>query len=360
MLLTLMFMATGCVPGSAKTAALELATTPTIAPSPTSAALKPFVPTQTPLSSPTSTMAPPATMTPIPTVQPAPTLEPTLEPAAVATMAPTATAVPATVATTAPLVATLDLALTLNGIPFNAIAVLPPDVVANVQAIYQHGQELGRDPRRFSKLGDSLVLTDHYLTRFDSGGYNLGPYAALQPTIDAYAGSWSRYGVAARVGLYADFATRPGLADGDWCPAEEHMMACEFRLHNPSVMLIRVGTNDVIAASAFETALHRIVEYSIANGVIPVLGTKADRYEGDNRNNEIIRKVAADYKIPLWDFDLVAGTLPDRGLSGDNAHLTVYKHDDYTDPATLQAGYPVSDLSALIVLNALRAVLPTP
>ncbi len=132
-------------------------------------------------------------------------------------------------------------------------------------------------------------------------------------------------------------------------------MACEFRLHNPSVMLIRVGTNDVIAASAFRNgaAPHRRVCYRERRD--PVLGTKADRFEGDNRNNEIIRKVAADYRIPLWDFDLVADTLPDRGLSGDHAHLSVYKHNDYTDPVTLQTGYPVSDLTGLVVLDAIRA-----
>jgi hypothetical protein len=342
----------GCA-GPLPTLSLPAAAAPTAIPdgSPTPSALRPFVPT--------ATVAP--TLTTWPTPTPLPSATPTQPPPATPTTAPTVTTAPPTqpppTLTAEPLPPAADGSTLINGIPFASIAVMPPEVAENVRAIAARGRELGRDPHAFSKLGDSLVLTDHYLTRFDSGGYNLGPFAALQPAIDQYAGSFGRYGVATKVGLYADFATRPGLANGTWCDAEEHMLACEFRLHNPSVLLIRVGTNDVIAASAFETALHKIVEYAIANGVVPVLGTKADRFEGDNRNNDIIRKVATDYRIPLWDFDLLAGTLPGRGLSGDNAHLSVYRHNDYTDPVTLQTGYPISDLSALVVLDALRVLI---
>ena len=65
------------------------------------------------------------------------------------------------------------------------------------------GQSLGRNHNAFSKLGDSVTLTDHYLTRFDSGHYVLGPYEYLQSTIDHYNGSFGRYGVATKVGLHA-------------------------------------------------------------------------------------------------------------------------------------------------------------
>lgn len=333
-------------------------TEPVVAASPTDSALRPFVPTATAVATSTPSPAPPPTMTPTlaatATPPPSPTLPPTPEPTSAP---PTANAPPPTAE--APLPAG-DTAATLNGIPFAAIAVLPPDVAAHVQAILRRGQELGRNPRAFSKLGDSLVLTDHYLTRFDRGGYDLGPYAALQPTVDHYAGSFGRYGVATKVGLYAAYATRPGVANAEWCPAEEHMLACEFRLHNPAVILIRIGTNDAGTAAAFEEALVRIVTAAIDSGVVPVLGTKPDRHEGDNRNNEMIRKVAADYRVPLWDFDLVAETLPGRGLAEDNAHLSTYSRNDYNDPAALQAGYPVNDLSALIILDAIRALTSQP
>jgi hypothetical protein len=56
----------------------------------------------------------------------------------------------------------------------------------------------------------------------------------------------------------------------------------------------------------------------------------------------------------------VAATLPNRGLTDDHAHLTVYRRNDYTDPATLTHGYPASDLSALVVLDAIRRIIEEP
>ncbi len=343
-------MLAACVGAPGTTAVVPVAPTAAIA------ALQPYTPpppTMTPLV-PSPTMPPPpspttetvpATPTPLPTATwtPAP---PTPEPS------PTATPLPVL-----PEPAAISDGLTINGLPLDAIVSIGPETAANVRAIYERGQALGRDPRAFAKVGDSLVLTGHYLTRFDNGPYDLGPYASLQPIVNWYIGSFARYGVSSKVGLHALNATTPGLASGEWCSAEETMLECEFRLHNPSVVLVRVGTNDTIAASAFETALRHIVSDASESGVIPVLGTKADRFEGDDRNNEIIRRVAAEMQVPLWDYDLAAGTLDGRGLSGDNVHLTVYKHNDYTDPDTLLYGYPISDLTALVALDAVQAAL---
>ncbi|MCZ7670381.1 MAG: hypothetical protein M5U34_26095 [Chloroflexi bacterium] len=45
--------------------------------------------------------------------------------------------------------------------------------------------------------------------------------------------------------------------------------------------------------------MKQVVETSIANGVIPVLVTKADRFEGpDNINNNILRELAAEFNVP--------------------------------------------------------------
>ncbi len=94
---------------------------------------------------------------------------------------------------------------------------------------------------------------------------------------------------------------------------------------------------------------------SCERGIIPVLSTKADRFEGtDNRNNLTLRKLAAEYNIPLWDFDLLADTLPGRGLGNDNVHLTSAPLNDYSDPATFEYGYPVNDLPRFMTLDAIR------
>jgi hypothetical protein len=239
----------------------------------------------------------------------------------------------------------------VNGVPVQEIVIMPAAARDNVRQIFIAGQQIGRDAHAFSKLGDSVTLTDHYLTRFDSGHYNLGPYAYLQPAIDYFQGSFARYGVATRIGLHAWSIFDPLWANKEWCLPDENMAACEFRLNNPSVLLIKIGSNDSGAASAFEQNLRLLLEYSVDNGVIPILATKADRFEGpDDRNNQIIRRLAQEYAIPLWDYDRVAGTLPRRGLSGDDVHMTMADADDYTKPETFERGYPVSDLTALMTL----------
>jgi hypothetical protein len=105
-----------------------------------------------------------------------------------------------------------------------------------------------------------------------------------------------------------------------------------------------------------------VVEHLIANGVIPVIGTKADRFEGPgNINNEILRQIAADFKLPLWDFDIVAGTLPGRGLDVDNVHMTLFYEHDYSSPTAFQRGHSVHNLTALLVLDTIwREVILAP
>ena len=303
-------------------------------------ALPPFAPSATPVSP-----------TPAPTLpSPTPTPEPTADhrpPTVSATDTPLATR-PSPPATPTP-----DPVRQINGVPFDAIAVLPPETQAHVAEIMARGRELGRNANAFSKLGDSAVLTESNLTRFDNGPVALGPYAFLQPTIDHYAGSWARYGVGARVALTTIGVFDPMWASPEWCQPGEHLLACELRLHNPSVLLIRLGTNDG-RASLYEQYMRQIVQYAVEQGVVPVLGTKADRFEGDDSINEVTRRLAAELRVPLWEFDRVADTLPGRGLTDDHAHLTVYGRNDYTDPETLTRGYPVSDLTALVVLDALR------
>lgn len=246
----------------------------------------------------------------------------------------------------------------INGIPFEIFAVITPETVEHISEIAARGRELGRNPRAFSKLGDSAVLIESNLTRFDNGPISLGPYTFLEPTIEYFKGSWSRYGAGARVSLTTIGTFDPMWADPRYCQPGEHLLACEIRLHNPAVMLIRLGTNDG-SAELYDRYMRQIVEFCLEAGVIPVLGTKADRFEGNDSINETTRRIAADYRIPLWDFDKVADSLINRGLTEDQAHLTVYRNNDYTDPETFARGYPMSDLSALVVMDAIKSLITT-
>jgi len=246
----------------------------------------------------------------------------------------------------------------INDIPLSAIAPMDPETAANVLSIYARGQSLGRDPNAFSKLGDSTLLNPHFLGPFDTGDYTLGDWAYLQPTIDRWRGSFERHGIAAHHGLHSWTVFDPMWADEKWCEAGEHLLACEFRLQNPSVVFVRLGSNDAGAPSGFRFNVKEVIEYAIDQGVIPIIGTKADRFEGSNENNDILRALAAEYHVPLWDFDLLAGTLPGRGLDTDNVHLIIddLPHD-FTDPAAFQRGHAMQDLSALIVLDQVRRII---
>jgi hypothetical protein len=243
----------------------------------------------------------------------------------------------------------------LNGLPLAEIVVMPPEVVANVQAIFAQGQALGRDPRAFSRLGSSQIATSHFLTRFDTPYYNLGDYAFLQPAIDYYEGSFHRYGVAIKVGLHAASALDPPPDPRRWCEPDEDMVSCELRLHNPAILLILLGTNDSDSQLSFENSMAGIIELTVGAGVIPLLVTKADRFEGpDNRNNDVMRRLAAAYAIPLCDFDRLAGTLPERGLADDEVHLTFYPSHDYRAAEAFERGYSMLNLAVLLALDGIR------
>lgn len=242
----------------------------------------------------------------------------------------------------------------VNGVPIAEIAVIPPGTRRNIRAIFKDGQSQGNNPRAFSKVGDSTIENPFFLARFDEGPYNLGEYAHLQGVIDYYAGSYGRQGMSVKRGLHSWTVMDPTWADQRLCLANEGPIECEFRQHRPSIVLIRLGSNDAGVPAYFEQNVRQIVAYAIEKGVVPVLGTKADRIEGpDNINNDILRRIAAEFEVPLWDFDRVAGTMPGRGLDVDNVHLTTFYAHDYTSPLAMQRGHAVHNLTALVVLDAI-------
>jgi LysM repeat protein len=248
----------------------------------------------------------------------------------------------------------------VNGISMSDLIVLPENVQQNIRLIYAQGQSLGRNPHAFSKLGDSTIENPHFLTRFDGGTYILGVYAYLQPVIDYFRGSHGRQGVAVMRGLHSWSVFDPMWSDKSVCANGETVIACEFRINNPSYLFIRLGSNDVGVPDSFDRNIRQLVEFAIQSGVIPIVGTKADRHEGvNNINNTLLRQIAVDYQVPLWDFDLVAATLPDRGLGADGVHMTTFFAHDYSSPVALQRGNGIHSLTAMMALDAVwRAVDP--
>lgn len=247
--------------------------------------------------------------------------------------------------------ATATAVPTLAAGAWKSYPVVPP-VSSRALEIYRSGLAMGNRPEAFSKVGDCESITDWYLADFDGGSYSLGPYREeLEGVIRHYKGSFKRRSLAAKPGFTAAALMTPLWADDQKCAQNEAPLACEYRLHRPSVALITLGTNDVHRPETFEADLRRVIEYSIQQGVLPVLATKADNLEKDESINATIARLAQEYEIPLWNFWLAVQPLHNHGLQEDGAHLT-WGVNDFSDPGQLKQAWPVRNLTALQVLNA--------
>lgn len=233
-----------------------------------------------------------------------------------------------------------------------------PTFSDTAREIYQHGLTLGRDPRRFSKAGDCESTTGWYLSDFDHdpSTYRLGEYAYLQPTIDYYAGSFKRESLAVRRGANTSSMLTSLWADPAQCQKGESMLACEYRVHNPSIVIIAVGSNDVVSVDNFEAQMRNIIEFTISEGIVPILSTKADNAEGGHKLNIIIGNLAYEYDIPLWNFWLAIQPLPNHGLDPDGSHLT-FAGNLFDNPTNMQNAWPWRNLTALQTLDAAHQAL---
>lgn len=221
-----------------------------------------------------------------------------------------------------------------------------------VREIYQRGLELGNNMQAFSKIGDCGSTPAWFLGDFDRGPryYSLGEYEYLTAVIEAFSGSYERTSLAAKSGFNASSIFAPIWADRSQCNSNEAPIVCEYRNNRPAFAFIMLGTNDVWHKDSFEPQMRKIIELSIENGIIPILATKADNYEGDESINPIIARLAYEYEIPLWNFWLAVQPLPNNGLQKDGTHLT-WGSNRFDDPVKLSKAWPVRNLTALQVLD---------
>ena len=230
-----------------------------------------------------------------------------------------------------------------------------PVLSAAMLEVYARGQELGRDPRVVSIVGDCESSSDWFLKDFakDQRFYDLGPYQSLQETIDHFNPSLGYASYAALRGATATTVMTPLWADPKACNKDETPLGCEYRVHNPAFAIIALGTNDIHKSEQFEPKMREIVEYTLAQGIVPILVTKADNLEGDESINLTIATLAAHDHLPVWNFWAAVQPLPGHGLQEDGAHLT-FGSNFFNKPETLQRAWAVRNLTALQVLEAMR------
>jgi hypothetical protein len=248
---------------------------------------------------------------------------------------------------------------------FNQVAVGVPYtghfsyVGPHLQAVYRYGQQLGNNPNAFAKIGDCEAAFPVFLQDFDLGNYNLGAYSYLNGVLNRFSGSFLHVGEAADGGMSSSALLNPIWADPTACNAGESPLACEYRRHRPSIALIMVRTLDrnAISNGQYHWELTQIVQYSLSQGIIPVLSTMP--YWGPNNPdttliNDNIRRVAAENNIPLWDFWLTSEQLPNRGVTQDyHINDPNYTRSAFFDADSLQMTVTRRNLEALEILHAI-------
>lgn len=228
-----------------------------------------------------------------------------------------------------------------------------PETMDNIHDIYARGLSLGNNPNAFSKIGDCGSTPAWFLGDFDRGPrfYNLGEHIGLEEVIQVFQGSYGRTSLAAKSGFNASSVFSLIWSDRSQCNANETPIACEYRVHRPMFAFITLGSNDVYHQDTFEKQMRAIIEFSIDQGVIPILSTKADNLEGDGSINAMIAHLAREYSVPLWNYWLAVQPLPERGLQEDQVHLT-WGPNRFDDPQAMQSAWTNRNLTALQALDS--------
>ena len=136
----------------------------------------------------------------------------------------------------------------------------------------------------------------------------------------------------------------------------------------PGLAIIMYGTNDLARGADIETFkgnLEQIISILEQEGVIPILSTIPDMISLASRGdmvsifNSAIREIAQERNIPLIDYWLALQSLPNRGLSNDGIHPSVYMRDGkaeggYLTEEALQYGYNMRNLTFLQMLSKIK------
>lgn len=228
-----------------------------------------------------------------------------------------------------------------------------PQVSQTAREIYRAGQALGNDPHAFSIIGDCLSLPINMFGNYGQPGrYNLGPFAHLQPVIDWFQPSFRRISVTLHDGFNTAAVLSPLRADPKQCKPNETPLVCEYRIHRPSYVFISLGTDDFgTPPEVYEQRMRQIVEYTISQGIVPILATKADNREGNHAFNRIVAQLAYEYDVPLWNFWAAVQPLK-YGVLNDQGHLywADPNHLEYAN--SMMVAVPVRAATALQALDA--------
>lgn len=231
----------------------------------------------------------------------------------------------------------LLLPITGGGPPPTAVpgAAAPPpaELPAWIPILTPHSRNLyalaglrGRNRRAFAIAGDCNSESYQYSDLIGSGWYGYEANQYLHPTWLYFGRSMKRPMLAVNGGHNSSSVMDPLFADPGWCLPGETPFACELRVPKASIVFIMLGTGDQFQWQNFEANYRKLLDYAIANNVLPVVVTKADSLESEEGGapehylNDVMRRLAAEYDVPLFDFNRAVAKLPNGGLTDEPGH----------------------------------------
>lgn len=196
---------------------------------------------------------------------------------------------------------------------WKSLPVIPISIDPSLRQVYERGLALGNDPHAFSIFGDCQARPGEFFGVFETDEATIqGLSPELREVVEHFEGSFNRESPTAQDG------TTPGsLLWTQWhrgeygCTFAETPVECELRTHRPSFVIIQIGTHFESRNTEY---LRRVIVQLLDAGVVPILATKADNREKDERINRDMSMLAAEYDLPLWNFWAAVSHLPNRGL----------------------------------------------
>jgi hypothetical protein len=201
-----------------------------------------------------------------------------------------------------------------------------PTITPHMRAVYAQALQFERDPRAFAIAGDCNSLSYYYLALVAKNIIDLQGNDYLRNTIEEFKSSFYRNSLAVAGGFNTASVLDPVWSNPRTCQAGESPFACELRVTRASIVFISLGTGDQFDWRNFDANYRRLIEFALANGVLPVLVTKADSLEtleGGAPSGYIdddLRALAQEYDVPLLDFDAATADLPNHGLVDEPGH----------------------------------------
>jgi len=225
-----------------------------------------------------------------------------------------------------------------------AFPVWVPRITPQQRAIWKNSALAGKDPNFFTVVGDCNSQPSVYLRRLASGQFDASTLEPrLRTVVQRFAPSFGRVSLAAQGGFGSHSMMDPTWADGALCGTTMGPFVCELRISRASIVFISLGTQEQYSWQQFEKHYRPIVEHALSKGVLPVLMTKADDIETASGApsgyiNDVIRKVAQEYRVPLLDLWAATRDLPNNGLvdEGDKDFHLSYAGMDRKILITLQ------------------------